>query len=157
MRLHGVEYFMGTIETVVSIGLMQVFYGVAISLFLLFIPVADTNQLGFFSDNQGISQLTTMQTALEGGMRAQSTIPFVDFGSLIFYSSITGFNIFMNILIAIPAMLSILLTGLFLLIPVPDTVANIIRIGFIGICTVLYYLMMFVFIISTRSPTYGGI
>jgi hypothetical protein len=148
---------MGTVDVVVGIALLSIFYGLCVSIFLPYFPSVADGQLYIFTDGQGISKIATMQQGLQTGMQAQTQIPFTEFGSLIFFSSIGAFNLFMNILTAVPQMLTILVNGLMMVIHIPPAIFNVISIGFLGIFTVLFYLAMFVFLISSRSPTYGGI
>lgn len=147
---------MGTVEIVVGVALVSLFYGLAVSLVLPYFPGVTNSQLAFFTDGQGISKIATMNAGLQQGMQFQSTIPFLDFGTLIFYSSITAFNVFMNVLTAVPQMLNILVHGLLLLLHIPNEIALTVQLG-LGIFTTLVMFAMFVFIISSRSPTYGGI
>lgn len=137
--------------------MVQIFYGLGVSLMLPLLPNAADAQVVMFTNGFGQQQLGTMKDAVQTGMQSQVNIPFLDFGSLVFYSSVTAFNFFMNAFTAIPQILTVLCNGIFMFIPVPPSLQIGISIFLIGFLTVVYYLALFIFIISARSPTYGGI
>lgn len=142
--------------TFYSLLLVQIFFGVAVTLLVMALPLSG-NQVAWFSNSNGVMNFTTTATTIQSSMENATKIPLLDFGSLVFYSSNILFNLMINVVFAVPEMLSIFLTILFFFIPIDYSLQIVIKTLFIAIVSILYYIVLISFITGTRVPTYGGV
>ena len=142
--------------TFYSLLLVQIFFGVAITLLVMTLPISG-NQVTWFNNSSGVMNFATTATSIQSSMTNATKIPLLDFGSLVFYSSNIIFNLMINIVFAIPEMLSIFMSIIFFFVPIDYTLQLVIKGTFIMICTILYYIILLSFITGTRVPTYGGV
>lgn len=144
---------MGTgLQVFTSLLMVQMFYALAVTLIVAVVPGIAANQIVAFTNNSSVIQFTTLASAMQGGVSNQFNIPLLDFGALIFYSTSILLNLMVNFFTAIPQMLSILVQAIFIFIPIDMNLQIIIKGTFITIMTILYYLYILSFIMSTRTP-----
>jgi hypothetical protein len=115
------------------------------------IPDAQQQQIVMYTDARGVINFATLGNTMEGTVKSQSTIPFLNVGSLIFYSTSLILNLVVNFITAIPQMISWLLLGLFEFIPVHQTIQTSVRMIFIAMITILYYLLLVLYIMGVRT------
>lgn len=136
--------------------IVQAFYSISITLLVGNIPMVQEQQLVVFTNENAVLDLTTVQGAMLTGVSDQQSLPFYEFGALVFFSSLTVLNILINFITAVPQMLSILLEVVFILVPINFVLKETIKGLFIVFVTIMYYYLLILFISGTRTQTFGG-
>lgn len=144
------------IGTVYSLILMQIFYGVAITLLVMVLPLSGA-QMTWFNNADGVMEFSTTSAQIQSSLESSTQIPLLDYGALIFYSSNLFFNLIINIVFGIPMLLSAFLYIFFYFIPIDYTIQKAVQLMFIPIITILYYFILLAWITGTRISTSGGI
>lgn len=144
-------------DTFFSLLLVQIFYSIAITLLVGSLTPLQAQQLVLFTDERAVTDLTTMQNSVLTGVSDQQQLPFYDLVALVFFSSNIILTLFINFFTAIPQMLSILLSAIFVFVPVNYFFQKTIQGLFIVFCTIIYYYLVVLFIAGTRLQNSGGI
>ena len=131
----------------------QMFYAFCVTIFVPLIPDIQQQQVIMFTDSQGVVSFSTLSTTIQGAVNNQSSIPFLDIGTLIFYSTSIILNLVLNFFTAIPQMLMMLLSTLFIFLPFNSTIQESIKMIFIVMVTILYYMLLIFYITSQRTQT----
>ena len=143
------------IEYLKAILTVQLFWAFCISLLVATLPAAIvTDELIFFS---GIDNNNTMQELgdmVGTGTSDQFDVPFLDFTTLIFYSSNLFFTLLTNFVFAVPQMLSLLIRGIFLFIPVAASLKSQLLVFFNILVIALYFIGIIALVLNLRSA--GG-
>jgi hypothetical protein len=129
------------------------FYSFAVSVFVPQIPDIQQNQIIQYTDARGVVNFSTLATTMESAVSSQSTVPFLELGALIFFSSSILINLVLNFITAIPQMLTWLLDGLFEFLPVAETIQISVKGIFIVMTTIIYYLLFVLYILGVRTQT----
>lgn len=135
----------------------QIFWAFCVTIFVPLIPDMQAQQVVQFTDSQGVINITTLSSTVQGAVNSQSTIPFLDIGTLIFYSTSILLNLVLNFITAIPQMILLLLVTLFQFLPVSSIIQFQVKSVFIVMVTVLYYLLLIFYITAQRTQTGGGL
>lgn len=146
---------MNSYNLFVNLLIVQMFYALSVTLILPYMPTASTNQVVMFTNSNNVIDFTTLGNSVQSGVGSQTSLPLLDAGALIFYSSATILNLMINFFTAIPQMVTLLLSGLFLIIQLPYALAFTIKSITFVIVTILYYMILFSFITGTRTG--GGV
>lgn len=131
-----------------SLLLVQMFYALGVTLLVPLIPGVAANQVLMYSTGDSVVNFTTLSNSLHSGITSQQSIPLLSLGTLIFYSANIILNLMINFFTAIPQMLTIFISGLFLLIPISQTVQLTVKMVFITIVSVIYFIALFSFIMG---------
>jgi hypothetical protein len=129
------------------------FYSFAVSVFVPMIPNAQQYQVVTYTDARGVVNFSTLGTTMESAVSSQSTVPFLELGALIFFSSNILINLVLNFITAIPQMLTWLIAGLFEFLPFNQTIQISVKTIFIAMGTILYYLLFILYILGVRTQT----
>jgi len=119
-------------------------------------PNATNNQVVMFNNSSNIIELGTLQSSVDQGISDQTSIPLLETGALIFYSSATILNLMVNFFTAIPQMATLLIGVLFTFIPIDTGIAILVKAWVFGIVGILYAIALFAFITGTRTNLGGG-
>lgn len=144
------------IGTFYSLLLVQMFYGIAITLLLVYLPVEGA-QVSMYSSSSAVMNFGTTSSMVQTAFTNQTQIPLLDFGSLVFYSSSILLNLIVNIVFAIPELLGLFAGIILYFVPLDYTLAFTIKSAFIAICSIAYYVILVSLAAGTRVPTYGGV
>jgi len=131
----------------------QIFYAACISIFVPLIPDAQAQQVIMFTDSQGVIDFGTLSSTVQGAVNDQSTIPFLDIGTLIFYSTSILLNLVLNFVTAIPQMVLLLIVVLFQFLPFGHTIQESVKLVFLIMITVIYYLLLIFYITAQRTQS----
>jgi hypothetical protein len=137
--------------------IMQMFYSFCVTMFVPLIPAAQAQQVVMYTDSQGVLNFTTLSSTVQGAVNNQSTIPFLDLGALIFYSTSILLNLVLNFVTAVPQMVLWLLVTLFYFLPFPNAIQASVKMIFIIMLTVLYYLLLIFYITGQRTQSGMGV
>lgn len=141
------------IQLFIYLLIVQMFYAFSISIFVPMIPDVQQQQIIMYTNEAGVISFSTISNEITGAVGSQSTIPFADIGSLIFYSTSLILNLVVNFFTAIPQMISWLLIGLFTFVPVDQTIQISVKMIFTAMVTIIYYLLLVLFIMGARTQT----
>ena len=134
-----------------SLLLVQMFYALAVTLLVPLIPGVASAQLVTYTDGTGVVNMVTLAQSLQSGVTNQQSVPLLNLGTLIFYSANIIVNLMVNFFTAIPQMLTIFVDGLFHIFPIAATLQNGIKVTFITIVSIIYFIVIFSFIMSAVS------
>lgn len=148
---------MNALNLFVTLLIVQMFWALSVSLIVPVMPNATSNQVVMFNSSSSIVNFSTLSNSVTSGVSSQTSLPIIETGALIFYSSSAILNLMVNFFTAIPQMVTLLLTAIFMFIPVDYTIQFTIKsLGFV-IVTILYYMILFSYITGTRSAYSGGL
>ena len=142
---------MNALQLFTTLLLVQLFWSLGVSLLIPNMPNATTNQVVMFTNSNNVIELGTLQSSISQGITDQQNIPLLEVGALVFYSSATILNIMINFFTAIPQMVTLLMSVLFLFIPVSLGLQIALQTWVFGIVTVLYFVALFTFLMGTRT------
>lgn len=98
---------------------VMIFYSFAISTLTYALPSDTLNHVALFEDFSNFGGSIDMnETAgiLQENLQAQSDIPVIELGALVFYSGNYLIDLLMNFAFAVPAMVTLLVKGVFWII-----------------------------------------
>jgi len=136
--------------------IVQMFYAFSITIFVPLLPDIQQQQVIMYTDEQGVLNFATLGSELEGTVSSQSTVPFLELGTLIFYSTNLIINLVLNFITAIPQMITLLLVTLFTFLPLDQTIQTSVKGIFIAMITIIYYLLLILYIMGARTQTQLG-
>lgn len=142
---------MNALQLFTTLLLVQLFWSLGVSLIVPNMPNATANQVVMFTNSNNVIELSTLQSSVSQGITDQQNIPLLEVGALVFYSSATILNIMINFFTAIPQMVTLLMTVLFLFIPLGVSLQITLQAWVFGIVTVLYFVALFTFLMGTRT------
>lgn len=142
---------MNALQLFTTLLMVQLFWSLGVSLIIPYMPNAAGNQVVMFSNSNNVIELSTLQNSIKSGIIDQQNIPLLEVGALVFYSSATILNIMINFFTAIPQMVTLLISVLFLFIPVAVGLQITVKAWVFGIVTVLYFVALFTFLMGTRT------
>jgi hypothetical protein len=131
------------------------FWAFCVTIFVPLIPEVQQQQVVMFTDSQGVVNFGTLSSTVQGAVNDQSTIPFLELGALIFYSTSILLNLVLNFITAIPQMITLLLLTLFAFLPVSSIIQTNVKMIFLVMLTVIYYLLLIFYITGQRTQTGG--
>jgi len=136
--------------------MVMLFWSLCISLLTSTLPAAFvSDELIFFTNSDNNYTMQELGDMVGVGADDQFDVAFTDFTSLIFYSSNLFFTLLVNFIFAVPQMLSLLIRGLFLFIPVAATIKAQL-LSFFNITIVALYLLGIIgLVLNIRSG--GGV
>jgi len=147
---------MNTLQLFTTLLVVQIFWSLSVSLIVPFMPNATSNQVIMFNNSANVLELGTLQSSVNTGISDQTSIPLLETGALIYYSSSTILNIMVNFFTAIPQMATLLVSVVFMFIPVDISTSISIKAWVFGIVGILYAIALFAFITGTRTNLGGG-
>lgn len=142
---------MNALQLFTTLLLVQLFWSLGVSLIVPNMPNAAANQVVMFTNSNNTIELGTLQSSISQGITDQQNIPLLEVGALVFYSSATILNIMINFFTAIPQMVTLLMTVLFIFIPLGTSLQITLQAWVFGIVTVLYFVALFTFLMGTRT------
>ena len=142
---------MNALQLFTTLLLVQLFWSLGVSLIVPNMPNATANQVVMFTNSNNVIELGTLQSSISQGITDQQNIPLLEVGALVFYSSATILNIMINFFTAIPQMVTLLMTVLFIFIPLGTSLQITLQTWVFAIVTVLYFVALFTFLMGTRT------
>lgn len=134
---------------------VQLFWAFCISLLVATLPAAIiSDELIFFTGVDNNYSMQELGDMVGSGASDQFEAPFLDFTTLIFYSSNMFFTLLTNFVFAVPQMLSMLMRGLFLFIPIAAVIKTQIMSFFNILVVGLYFIGIIALVLNIRSS--GG-
>ncbi len=131
----------------------QIFYSLSITIMVPLIPDAQQNQIVMYLSDEGIINFNSLSASVEGAVESQSSIPFLDYGSLIFYSTSIILNLLINFFTAIPQMVLMLISTLFIFLPFDYSIQTTIKMIFFIVINALYYISLLFYITNQRTSS----
>lgn len=131
--------------------LLQLFYAFAVTLIVPALPGALDNQVIAYTNSSGLISYSTLSSDVEGTVQNQFNIPLLDFGALIFYSSSFLLNLMVNFITAVPQIMLMGLTALFVFFPFTTGLQADIRMILTLMLTLFYFISLISFVTGFRS------
>lgn len=142
---------MGMLKLLATIAMIQLFWSLSVTTLVSTIPAEHLNRVELFTDNSLAGSLDTMGADVEENFSSQLDIPLVDAGSLVFYSGNIVIDLMLNFVTALPQMISILVEGIFLFIPMDSQLQGTAKLFFFTITTILYFIGLIGYLTNIRS------
>lgn len=139
------------LKFIVLVVVIQLFYGVGITLLAYAMPASQTTLLSTYQEPSTDLDMTEISSTIEENIQSQLDIPIVDIGSLVFFSGNVVIDMMLNFFTAIPSMITILISGFFMLFPVDAFIATQIKLLFWVIAAALYFIAFLSFIMNIRA------
>jgi len=131
---------------------VQLFWALGITLMVATIPAAHLEPVSLFVNASGSDTLETLGPQLEENLQNQIDLPLVDVAALVFYSGNLIVDLVLNFFTAIPQMFTLLLDGLFILMPNIAADIQIYLKLFVGtIISVMYFLGLISFLSKSKA------
>jgi hypothetical protein len=125
-----------------TILLVQLFYSVGVTMFVYALPADSLQTASMFSDLSSDIDVTDTANEIEASLNRQTSIPLIDIGALVFYSSSIIIDLLLNFVFAIPQMLTLLLNAFgTLFLEQIDTVIMTMVQSFISAVILVWYLI----------------
>ena len=142
---------MGMFDYFKTVLTIQLFWSFAFTILIATMPAASLNHVQLFATQDAQIDIASVSTDMESSIDNQLNIPLVDAGSLLFYSGNIVIDLMLNFLTAVPSMFTLLLSGIFLLIPVDVYLQTWIKLFAFAIVGVMYMLGLMSFLSAFRS------
>lgn len=131
--------------------LVSLFYSIAITILVYVMPAAMINNVEIFSEPANNMNLESIGQQVEGSLTSQTEIPVVELGALVFYSGNILVDLLLNFATAIPQMITILVSGLSILINIDTMLLGFIELFFSVIMMVLWVIGLIQLVTGMRS------
>ncbi len=118
--------------------IVQLFYAVAITFLVYSMPVDSLQYVTGFSDITGDISLEGVASDVQDSVQAQTEIPVVELGALVFYSGNILIDLLLNFTFAIPQMLMMVVNGVAMLFSIDSNLLNTLQL-FISVLVVIMY------------------
>jgi len=118
--------------------IVQLFYAVAITFLVYSMPVDSLQYVTGFSDITGDISLEGVASDVQDSVHAQTEIPVVELGALVFYSGNILIDLLLNFTFAIPQMLMMVVNGVAMLFSIDSNLLNTLQL-FISVLVVIMY------------------
>ena len=142
---------MGMFDYFKTVLTIQLFWSFAFTILIATIPVASLNFVQPFANQDAQIDISSVSTDMESSIDSQLNIPLVDAGALLFYSGNIVIDLMLNFLTAVPSMFTLLLSGLFLIIPVDAFLQKWILLFTFALVGIMYMLGLMAFLSAFRS------
>lgn len=134
-----------------TIIVIMLFYSFAITLLTYSLPAESRHYVSSFSDVANEINLENTSTQIRDSVQAQTNIPVVELGALVFYSGNILVDLLLNFAFAIPEMIGLLINGIMLLLNIDSYIFAIVEIFSAVVVTVLYFIGLIQLLTSVRS------
>lgn len=142
---------MGATNIFTTIILVQLFFAMAMTGYTYYVPsdaLIPLQQHISFAEKTSFEDI---KSSAEKNLEAQTNIPIVELGALVFYSGNILLDFILNFAFALPEMVTLFISTIFLLVSVPAQVATLIKI-FAGVTiSVLYFISIVQLLVGIRS------
>lgn len=132
------------------------FYSIAITSLSYAMPSDALQYVTSFSDVTEQINLNQTANQIQNAVDQQTSIPVIELGALVFYSGNIFLDFLLNFLYALPQMFGLILNGIFSIVNIDSTIANLFQISLSVVLTALYFLGILYFILGYRSGSTSG-
>lgn len=131
--------------------MVQLFYGLAISLLAYSLPPEAITFVQGFSDISANTDFKTISSEIQGSIEEQANMPVIELGALVYYSGNIIIDMILNTVLAIPEMMTLIVNGLCMLINLDTYVTSMIQL-YAGVTfTILYFISIIQLLTNIRS------
>jgi len=131
--------------------MVQLFWALAMTLIVYSLPVDQLDSMALFANTDNNSSMAEIGAQVQGSADDQFNVPFLDFATLIYYSSNLFFTLVVNFAFAVPQMMILLFSGIFLFIPVDAVIQTQLKIFIGAVITAIYFLGIIGMMLNLRS------
>ena len=119
---------------------MQLFFAVSVSLFTYALPSDVISNAYILTDLDTPVNINETSVDIQNSLTQQTNVPIIDVGALVFYSGNIIIDLILNFLFAIPQMITLILSGLQMLLNLNSALMLILKI-FAGLVTSIFYML----------------
>ena len=134
---------------------VQLFWAIGITMLTAVMPVGDIQTLSYVQYENGTFDLLTVKAQFEESIANQVNIPFVDVGTLVFYSGNLILDLMLNFFLFVPQMFNILITLLGRIFLIDGTLIALLQLFLTVFIGVMYVIGLLQFVSTYRNP--GGV
>ena len=134
---------------------VQLFWAIGITMLTAVMPVGDIQTLSYVQYETGTFDLLTVKAQFEESISNQVNIPFVDVGTLVFYSGNLILDLMLNFFLFVPQMFNILITLLGRIFLIDGTLIALLQLFLTVFIGVMYVIGLLQFVSTYRNP--GGV
>lgn len=131
--------------------IIMLFYSLAINGLTYSMPEQSLNYVTSFSDLSNDIEIEGISQEVTESVEAQTNIPVVELGALVFYSGNILIDLLLNFAFAIPQMIIILLSSITFLLGVDSVYLNMLQLFLTVTITIVYFLAIIQLITGIRS------
>lgn len=131
--------------------MMHLFFSFAITGVTHTLPDQEKNYVSMFSTQAAEVDMGDIGQDIESSIQSEANLPLLDVGALVYHSGNLLLDLLVNFLFAIPAMITLLLSGFFLVFSVDAYIATQIKLLIYTLGALLYLLGVLVFIMNIRA------
>lgn len=134
-----------------AVVMIMLFYSFCITVLTYALPGEAKTFVDPFSDVANEIDMESTSAQLRESVEAQTNIPVVELGALVFYSGNIIVDLLLNFLYAIPQMLGLLINGVMLLLNVDSYIFAIVEIFAAVAVSIMYLIGLIQLLTSVRS------
>ena len=134
-----------------AIIVVMLFYSVSITLLTYALPSESKVYVNPFSEVANDIDLQDTSSQIRGSVEAQTSIPVIELGALVFYSGNILVDLLLNFAFAIPEMIGLVINGIMLLLNIDSYVFAVVEIFAAVVVTVIYFIGLIQLLTSVRS------
>jgi len=142
---------MNIMDGLKTVLLVMLFYSFAITLISYAMPADARNYVTSFSEISSSLTLESVNSEVQDSLQAQSSIPVIDVGTLIFYSGNILIDLILNFVFAIPEMIGLLVNGIMMIFNIDSYFFAIVEIFFSVIVIIIYFIGLMEGLTALRS------
>ena len=131
--------------------LIQLFYSFGITTLSHSLPEDTLDYVTGFSEVTEQINLESVATDVEDSIRAQTNIPIIELGALVFYSGNILIDLLINFAFALPEMIGLLINGIMMLFSIDNSIFIQVQLFASVAMIITYFIMLIQLIASIRS------
>lgn len=131
--------------------IVMLFYSMCITLLTYSLPAGAVNYVTGFSEVAQDINLNSTSAEVRESLEAQTDIPVVELGALVFYSGNIIVDLLLNFLFAVPEMIGMLVNGVMLLLNIDSYVFAVVQIFASVAVSMMYLIGVIQLLTSIRS------
>lgn len=134
-----------------AVVMVQLFWALGITLLVYALPADAVDDIALFSNVDNNSTIQEIGEKVQGGADSQFNVPFLDFATLVYYSGNLLFDLMVNFAMGVPQMFILLISGIFLFIPMDAVIQAHLKIFIYAVITAIYFLGIIGLMLNVRS------
>ena len=139
------------IEFVKTMLTVQLFWALGVTLIAAVLPATFLTPVAIYISSSSSNTLDTLGGQLESNVQNQLNLPLIDAASLVFYTGNLIVDLLLNFVTAVPEMFTLLLSGLFILVPIDAIMQTYIKLFLFTLVAMIYFFGLLTFLSNMRS------
>ena len=134
-----------------TIIIVQLFFSVAATTISYSVPTEARHYLDDYLSLSDTMSAKNISDKLQGSLTQQTNLPLIDLGAMLFYTGNILIDLFLNFVFAIPAMISLIISGVMNFFNIDTFFTTQIQIFSFGAFSIFYFLSVVSMIVQIRS------